>query len=176
MTETLMRVISLGWGVQSFGLAAMSALGVLPRVDAAIFADTGHETLATYEFAARWTPWLEERGVRVVTVTGDFADTTSDEWGGIFIPAYTLAPDGAVGQLRRQCTHRWKIQPFRRYIQRVRNGRRVEVWLGITLDEAERARPAAARSERKTLANRAKANLPPKPGKRPRGRPRKSDS
>lgn len=31
----------------------------------------------------------------------------------------------------------------------------------------------SARSERKTAANRAKANLPPKPGKRPRGRPRK---
>ncbi|GIV86611.1 MAG: hypothetical protein KatS3mg054_0640 [Chloroflexus sp.] len=32
----------------------------------------------------------------------------------------------------------------------------------------------SARSEAKTAANRAKANLPPKPGKRPRGRP-KSD-
>ncbi len=31
----------------------------------------------------------------------------------------------------------------------------------------------SARSARKTAANRAKANLPPKPGKRPRGRPRK---
>lgn len=29
----------------------------------------------------------------------------------------------------------------------------------------------AARSPRKTAANRAKATLPPKPGKRPRGRP-----
>lgn len=32
----------------------------------------------------------------------------------------------------------------------------------------------SARSERKTVANRAKANLPPRPGKRPRGRPRKT--
>lgn len=45
-------------------------------------------------------------------------------------------------------------------------------------DKEQRSQAAAvlgsARSERKTAANRAKANLPPKPGKRPRGRPRKS--
>jgi len=33
-------VISLGWGVQSFGLVAMSALGVLPKVDYAVHGDT----------------------------------------------------------------------------------------------------------------------------------------
>ena len=32
-----------GLGVQSFALAAMSALGVLPPVDAAVHADTSHE-------------------------------------------------------------------------------------------------------------------------------------
>jgi hypothetical protein len=31
------------------------------------------------------------------------------------------------------------------------------------------------KSEAKTLANRAKSNLPPRPGKRPRGRPKKTD-
>ena len=65
-----MRVISLGWGIQSWALAAMSALGKLPPVDAAIHADTTYERAETYEFAARWTPWLEERGVPVVTVNG----------------------------------------------------------------------------------------------------------
>lgn len=34
----------------------------------------------------------------------------------------------------------------------------------------------SARSERKTAANRAKANLPPRPGKRGRGRPRKDSA
>ncbi len=63
-----MKVISLGWGVQSFALAAMSALGVLPKVDAAIHADTGHERAETYALAKKWTPWLEERGIKVITV------------------------------------------------------------------------------------------------------------
>lgn len=35
-----LRVISLGWGVQSWSLAAMAALGEIPRVDYAIHADT----------------------------------------------------------------------------------------------------------------------------------------
>lgn len=51
-----MIAISLGWGVQSFTLAAMSALGELPAVDVAIHADTTHEASGTYAFAARWTP------------------------------------------------------------------------------------------------------------------------
>lgn len=64
-----MKIISLGWGIQSFTLAAMSALGEIEKVDLAINADTTHERQATYEFAKRWTPWLQEHGLNVVTVT-----------------------------------------------------------------------------------------------------------
>lgn len=142
-----MRIISLGWGVQSFALAAMSALGVLPPVDAAIHADTGHERAETYALAVRWTPWLEERGVRVVTVRDRMAGQNSDEWGGVFIAAYTTHLDNRdSGMLRRQCTGRWKIAPIRRWIRaqginpRKAQGSAVEQWLGITLDEVTRMR------------------------------------
>ena len=138
-----MRVISLGWGTQSFGLAAMSALGVLPPVDVAIHADTTHERSETYKFAARWTPWLEERGVRVVTVRPQRCTSpVVNDWGGVFIPAYTLTPSAGGGQLRRQCTGDWKIRPIRRWLQAHRNGAQVEMWLGITLDEMRRMKPA----------------------------------
>lgn len=85
-----MQVISLGWGVQSFALAAMSALGVLPLVDVAIHADTTHERAETYAFAKRWTPWLEERGVRVVTVQAVRTGVV-EQWHvkGVMIPAFT---------------------------------------------------------------------------------------
>jgi hypothetical protein len=40
----LLEVISLGGGVQSSAMALMAEQGILlPRPDAAIFADTGHE-------------------------------------------------------------------------------------------------------------------------------------
>jgi len=134
-----MKAISLGWGVQSFTLAAMAALGELESVDVAIHADTTHESKITYEFAARWTPWLEERGVRVVTVANPTVRITTDRAGGkIWIPAFTDTPSAAGGMLRRQCTHRWKVQPLRRWLQANRNGQQVEQWLGISLDEFQR--------------------------------------
>ena len=64
MTTIPLRVLSLGWGVQSWTLAAMIALKELPLVDYAVHADTTHEHEGTYAHAAKWTPWLEERGVR----------------------------------------------------------------------------------------------------------------
>jgi len=139
-----MRVISLGWGVQSFALAAMSALGELPPVDAAIHADTTHERMETYEFAARWTPWLEERGVRVVTVRAPdnrLQGLQNTECVSVLPPAFGTWPGGLPsGQIRRQCTYDWKIAPQRRWMQAHRNGEQVVQWLGITLDEWQRMR------------------------------------
>lgn len=141
-----MKVISLGWGVQSFTLAAMVALGELEPVDAAIHSDTGYESQLTYEFAKRWTPWLEEHGVRVVTVHGTNGTleevsriTTSDGRGILKIPAFVLA-DGVASILPRQCTTEWKIAPMRRWLQANRNKQPIEQWIGISLDEMERMR------------------------------------
>lgn len=135
-----MKAISLGWGVQSFTMAAMVALGDLEPVDVAIHADTTHEASGTYDFAARWTPWLEERGVRVVTVVDKKRpEIITDRVGGeIFIPSFTNTPSNNGGQLRRQCTQRWKIAPMRRWLQKNRNGAQIEQWLGISLDEFQR--------------------------------------
>lgn len=139
-----MRTISLGWGVQSFTLAVMSALGNIAPVDVAIHADTTHERSATYDFAAKWAPWLESRGVRVVTVGENdihaFSVLRELPGGGteVNIPAHTASSGG--GMLRRQCTQRWKIAPMRRWLQANRNGKQVETLLGISLDEFQRMR------------------------------------
>lgn len=139
-----MRVISLGWGVQSFGLAAMVAKGVLSPVDAAIHSNTTHERTETYEFAKRWTPWLEERGVKVVTVKGRRTGTV-EKWHetGVMIPAFTAWENKEPsGLMRRQCTGDWKIQPIRQWMRPRRGNADVEMWLGITLDEIARMKPA----------------------------------
>lgn len=134
-----MKAISLGWGTQSFALAAMVALGELPPVDVAIHADTTHEASGTYAFAERWTPWLEEHGVKVVTVQPPSAPLV-DQWGGMMIPAYTATEKG--GQVKRQCTGDWKIDPIRRWLQANREKQVVELQIGITADEITRAKPA----------------------------------
>lgn len=142
-----MRVISLGWGVQSWALCAMSALGVLPPVDVAIHADTTHERSETYAFAEKWTPWLEARGVRVVTVKGRRTGAV-EQWRvkGVMIPAFTTWESGIPsGMMRRQCTHDWKIAPIRKWLRS--NGASlspgaVKMQLGITLDESARMKQA----------------------------------
>ena len=119
----------------------MSALGVLPPVDAAIHADTTWERTETYEFAQRWTPWLEERGVKVVTVQSHKTDVfTMRE---IMLPTHNAYDNGeASGTGHRQCTNHWKIRPIRRWAQQHRDRQPVDQWLGITLDEIQRVKPA----------------------------------
>jgi hypothetical protein len=163
-----LTVLSLGWGVQSWTLAAMSALGTLPRLDAAVHADTTHERSATYAFAAAMAGWLRDHDIPVVTVTDPAAREIGDPTTvNTFIPAFTLAPRGfsateyaatgragdlssaeqTEGQLRRQCTGRWKITPMRRWLTAELARRSitktpgvVEQWLGISLDEWSRAK------------------------------------
>ena len=136
-----MRVISLGWGVQSFTLAAMAALGEIEPVDYAIHADTGYESVLTYEFAERWWMWLRDHGVNSVTVNEPNAQIVINRGrGGISIPAFTESNNASGGMLLRQCTRRWKVAPIRRFIQSRRNGESVEMLLGISTDEWQRMR------------------------------------
>ena len=130
-----MKILSLGWGVQSFTLAAMSALGELEPIDAAIHADTTHDSVLTYKFAAKWTPWLEARGVNVITVRADDTEVIDRKYNHTLIPAFNNS--GGMG--KRQCTTNWKIVPVRRMIRTLSGGKPVEQWIGISLDEIQRA-------------------------------------
>lgn len=169
-----MKVLSLGWGVQSFTLAAMSALGHIDPLDYAIHADTNFERTGTYAFAVKWTPWLESHGVKVLTTKAEDNEDLRVN-GLIGIPARTASGEALVdgeiikssgGQLRRMCTNDWKIAPMRRVISRLlaeagikkrnvqltkdtgeddysyKNIPVVEMWLGISLDEFQRMKPA----------------------------------
>ena len=141
-----LRVLSLGWGVQSFTLAAMSALGELPKLDLIIHADTTWERAATYKFADKWQPWLEAHGLEVVSASSLSARKMEKNSNRIFIPALFLGQRGP-GQLRRQCTSRWKIDVVHQLISQelaqrgqTKKAGVVEQWLGISWDEASRAK------------------------------------
>ena len=144
--------LSMGWGEQSFTLGAMVALGDLPPIDLAIHADTGHEAQGTYEHARKYTPWLGERGLRVVTVGEPRTELVMQEWSGsVQIPAFTRERrTGSRGQLLRQCTRNWKLNPIRRHVRTLLPGGRprpesVHCWQGISLDELERMRDSDVR-------------------------------
>jgi hypothetical protein len=131
-----MRVLSLGWGVQSFTLAAMAALGEIEPVDYAIHADTQHEHRGTYAFAQRWAGWLGAHGVPVVTVRALNVDPLRR--GAVMLPAYTWNGSKRA-QLHKQCTREWKIRPMRRWLRPQR--KQVNQLIGISLDEYKRMKP-----------------------------------
>ena len=150
-----MRVLSLGWGVQSFTLAAMSAMGYLERLDLAIHSDTRYERSGTYAFAEKYTDWLRDWGVWVETVRcgearGGLTYPNSYDTGrgmhtslSCNIPAFTVDHAGNEGQIRRQCTEEWKLRPFRAAVRsQLDKGEVAEVWIGISADEFQRARDA----------------------------------
>ena len=152
-SDNPLKILSLGWGVQSWTLAAMAALGEIPMPDYAVHADTTHEMTGTYAHAEKWTPWLEEHGIPVVTVQASEKLVATAEWTkpyeentNLMIPAFTVKlHDLERGQVRRQCTTKWKIAPLRRFARSIINKTSpecVEMWMGISLDEWQRMRTA----------------------------------
>jgi len=149
-----LRVISLGAGVQSTAMALMAAHGEIgPMPDCAIFADTGWEPRAVY----RHLEWLRSGAlpfpVRTVS-NGDIRmSLTSDKPGRYAaVPFFLRFGNGEKGMARRQCTHEYKLKPlwwaYRELLgkgrkQRIEKGA-VEVWIGISTDEAMRMKPAHA--------------------------------
>ena len=140
----MIRILSLGAGVQSSTLALMIAKGEVPMVDAAIFADTGAEPVATYEYLQ----WLESKlPYPVIRVSqGDLLnDVMSRKDGFNPIPAYR---DGSIG--RRQCTFQYKLRPLHRKMRELAglgkgersDGVQVDCLIGISHDEVFRMKPS----------------------------------
>lgn len=146
----MVQIISLGMGVQSTALYLMSSMGELPRADQAVFADTGKEGKATYEYLLFLLQWQQKNNGIPITVLRDknlFADLMGENTQHRFtsIPAFTQNEDGSTGMLRRQCTSEYKIHPVDNFIRdqvyHLPKGSRrpvTAVWHGITLDEMSR--------------------------------------
>ena len=144
-TENPLKILSLGWSVQSWTLAAMAALDEIPKPDYAVHADTTHEMQGTYSHAEKWTPWLEEHGIPVVTVQAANANVVVyRSTASVMIPAVTVENQTLEkGVAKRQCTKEWKIAPLRRFARSIIGKTSpdcVEMWMGISLDEWVRMR------------------------------------
>lgn len=154
----MLNILSFGAGVQSTTLLLMSCDGVLPPLDAAIFADTQWEPEAVYSHLE----WCKEKaarhGIRVIVSTaGNIRDDILEKWHQrkssdgrrhASIPAFIKNPDGSRGLVRRQCTSTYKIDVVERVIRRellgLRDGQRwpvvptINQWIGISADEFHR--------------------------------------
>jgi hypothetical protein len=148
----MLRVISLGAGVQSTTLALMAAHGEIEMPACAIFADTQWEPREVYEHLAWLRSGVLPFPVHVVTAGSlrDAIRARRNTSGGrvAAIPWHIRNPDGSAGLGRRQCSSEYKLQPIMREIRGLLNkGPReriprgaVEVMIGISRDEAHRMR------------------------------------
>ncbi len=145
----------------SQSLPSTGSGGAFDRIpDCAVFADTHWEPPSVYEHIK----WLKGRlsfPLHVVdngrSLREDVKALTnhSDSRSYVDIPVYLKGRDGeGDGIGRRQCTDNYKIRPIRRRMrellglrprQRVPAGTTVELWLGISTDEAIRMKTSRDR-------------------------------
>ncbi len=150
------RFLSLGAGVQSSALALMITKGEIPAVEAGIFADTGAEPEAVYE----WLDWLKSAVSFPIykAKIGDlywhtlwFLNNMPLVDDGLSIPFFTKTnTKRGVGMMVRQCTYNYKILPVTMKIRNLLNVKKhkkinkkigdqgIDLLLGISYDEALR--------------------------------------
>ena len=139
-------------------MASQGAFDAIP--DCAIFADTHWEPPSIYPHL----DWLAERLAFPLYIVDNGRSLREDakaltnhsgNRGFIDLPVYLKGRDGeSDGVGRRQCTEHYKIRPIQRKIrellgltkgQRVPSGTAVELWLGISTDEAIRMKTSRDR-------------------------------
>lgn len=149
-----LRILSLGAGVQSTTLALMAAHGEIgPMPDFGIFADVkDSEPIAVGEQVR----WLSSGNVLPFPIhqvsAGSLRKEVEDASSGDAAahgrpPFFVRSSKGRLGQLNRQCTQDYKIDPIRKEHRRLLGFRprqripdaQVEVWIGISTDEIVRA-------------------------------------
>lgn len=152
----MIRVLSLGGGVQSICIARMSFEGELPPLDHIIFADTGAELPKTYDHIEQIELEALSRGIGFHRVRNHYKHASSlyrDLMGVGGCARWASPPlfteDG--GQTKRQCTGDYKTDPIHKKFRalcgvmpRSRGPKEVvaEQWIGITTDEKERMKTA----------------------------------
>jgi len=161
--NTTLNIISLGAGVQSSTMALMAAHGEIgPMPDAAIFADTGWEPKAVYEWLDYLEPLLPFPVYRVMHKEGlkasqtvetlSFLGTAKEGKVNIEIPVYTRdRVTNAKGMINRICTADYKILPVAKKIKelighiphkRLPTAPVATLWIGISKDEVQRMKPS----------------------------------
>jgi hypothetical protein len=153
-----LQVLAFGAGVQSTALALLALnrdprlRAVAPDLDMMVFSDPGSESEGTYALVERVAELARESGVPLYRATyqGDresrLADSLMRDERFSTIPMFSES-DGKPGQMMRACTRDYKIRPIagaiRKHlgVDRMPKGQMVDIWLGISVDEVQRAKP-----------------------------------
>lgn len=162
------RFLSYSGGVQSTTVAHMILDGVLPRVDAFIFADTYQEKRETYRHIWMMAEKCERHGMPLVVCSAGDLGENIDAWANgtrtpegktpKSIPLYTANAEDTLfgnlvtgrGRVMKQCTYDYKLMPLWKTERRLcglkkgerANGVICEAWICYSKDEADRVKPS----------------------------------
>lgn len=148
--QPFINVISLGAGKQSSYMLLTALEGAFKyKPDFAIFSDTGCEPDYVYSYVE----WLKDYVKTkynfdiVIVSAGNIVDDTLNYLDGkkSRVAALPLRLSGNGGLIMRQCTNDYKIAPLRKHLQTIRNGNKVRLWIGISLDEIERIKDSTVK-------------------------------
>lgn len=146
-----LHVLSLSFGVQSWTLACLYALydPQTPPFHFAACADTGYEREATYAFMRTAIPFLEDHGLPVHVVGQRHPVFNAKGHTGV---PFFIEKDGRHAQMRRQCTHQWKLRPIYTLLRQKlkeagypKKPGSIQMHLGISTDEWTRAKDSRVR-------------------------------
>jgi hypothetical protein len=153
-------VMSFGGGVQSTAIMTLAGEGLIPMPARWVFSDPGFESADTYAHLERCKEYIAKKGGKLDVVKPGDIERDSLAWAGRLknsdvkiaaqLPLYLDNPDSdKLGQLPRQCTTKYKIDPIDEYHrrevlglaprQRSPKSPAVCVWIGISADEERRA-------------------------------------
>lgn len=129
-------VWSYGGGVQSAAIGVLIAQGKLPKPDLAVIADTGREASSTWDYLRdHMNPHLVPTGLQIAVAPHSLAlrDLYSKDF--LILPAFL----SSGGKLPTYCSIEWKRRVIRRWA-RLSGVISCDMWLGISVDEIERAK------------------------------------
>ena len=150
----MLRILNFGAGVQSSCILLRSCFGDLPKIDHAIFADTGDEPSYVYEWMTTARLIAADYGIPVHVVgrghklSDHLRERITQGRRLDKIPAF-VKPDGKgkFTPLLRDCTREYKIKCIDKKVKELLGisprGRwpkqlEVETWIGISSDEHRR--------------------------------------
>ena len=122
------RILSMGAGVQT-----TACLIKFPeRYDYIVFADTGDEIPATYDYIEKYLkPYCKDQGLKWVTVRNEKYDSLMD----FYIKIKSLPI-----RRTRECTRKFKIDPIKKFARSIGATAKNPVYedIGFSIDESHR--------------------------------------
>lgn len=141
------QILSYAAGVQSRAIVRLILGGRLPKPDLALMVDVGAEPAGVMDGARHDQEALAAIGVELKIIATDLTAAIRSRPDRMFIPAFSMGPQGGTGMKKRWCTSSYKLEPMRReLVSRYGPRGKYASWIGISTDEATRAKPSRLKS------------------------------